>query len=47
MSNLTSFPVAVDGANDSPVTGCNCGSTLMSLHTSLRSDDVMSDEVVS
>ena len=41
-SNLTSFPVAVDGAKDLPVKDCNCGSTRTSLHTSLRSDDVMS-----
>ena len=41
MSKLTSFPVAADGAKDSLVKGCNCGSTLRSLHTSLRSDDAM------
>ena len=39
--NLTSFSVAVDGAKDSPVKGCNCGLTRTSLHTSLRSDDAI------
>ena len=41
-SNFTSFSVAVDGAKGLPVKGCNCDSTRTSLHTSLRSDDVMS-----
>ena len=40
-SNLTSFPVAIDGLKDSPVNGCNCGSTLTSSHTSIRSDNVI------
>ena len=40
-SNLTSFPVATDGLKDSPVNGCNCGSTLTSSHTSIRSDNVI------
>ena len=41
MSNLTSFPVAVDGVKHSPVNDRNRDSPLTSWHNSLRSDDVM------
>ena len=40
-SYLTSFPMAADGAKDSSVKGCKCGSFRTSLHTSLSSDDAM------
>lgn len=39
--SLTLFPVAVNGVQVSPINSCNCCSTLMYLHTSLMSDDVM------
>lgn len=39
--SLTLFPVAVNGVQVSPINSCNCCSTLMYVHTSLMSDDVM------